>query len=155
MYAGRGGHWATVRTLMWAQADSDVHGDFDTYGIPLTIAVIPGYFATVRLLVAAGAEIGLHGGNEQMTAEQRAPGASRDFGVFARSRKEAIFPERALARKNPGRSLPPFHLGHFGGSEPKIHRPNISLHLFGITSADNRPGHGRMTQRPGDGGFPG
>lgn len=69
MYAVRGGHATAVQTLLKAGADPNVHGDYDTFEIPLTIAAWHGFFPIVRLLVAAGADVGLHGGYAQWTAE--------------------------------------------------------------------------------------
>jgi ankyrin repeat protein len=69
MYAVRGGHLESVLSLLRAKADPDVHGDYDTFDTPLTIAAWRGHFAIIRALVAAGANISLHGGNSQCTAE--------------------------------------------------------------------------------------
>ena len=69
MYAVRGNHLGAVQTLLRATADPDVHGDYDTFDTPLTIAAGHGYFLIVRALVAAGANVGLHGGYGQLTAE--------------------------------------------------------------------------------------
>jgi ankyrin repeat protein len=69
MYAVRGGHADSVLALLRAKADPDVHGDYDVFDTPLTIAAEHGYFPIVRALVAAGAEIRLHGGYGQRTAE--------------------------------------------------------------------------------------
>lgn len=62
MYAVRGGHTQTVESLLKAKADPDVHGDYDTFETPLTIAARKGFFPITRALVNAGANIGLHGG---------------------------------------------------------------------------------------------
>lgn len=69
MYAVRNGHAETVRVLLQSKADPDVHGDYDIFETPLTLAAGHGYFPIVRLLVAAGADVGLHGGYGQRTAE--------------------------------------------------------------------------------------
>ena len=69
MYAVRGGHAETVQALLRAKADPDVHGDYDTFDTPLTLAARHGCFAIVRALVAAGADVSLHGGYAQLTAE--------------------------------------------------------------------------------------
>jgi len=69
MYAVRGGHIESVRALLRAKADPDVHGDYDIFDTPLTIAAERGHFPIVRALVAAGADISLHGGYGQRTAE--------------------------------------------------------------------------------------
>jgi ankyrin repeat protein len=69
MYAVRGGHLGAVQTLLRAKADPDVHGDYDTFDTPLTIAAGRGHFAIVRALVAAGANISLYGGYAARTAE--------------------------------------------------------------------------------------
>jgi ankyrin repeat protein len=69
MYAVRRGDLAVVQTLLRAKANPDVHGDYDTFDIPLTLAAEQGSFALVRALVAAGANVGLHGGCAQLTAE--------------------------------------------------------------------------------------
>lgn len=68
-YAVRGGHTQTVLALLRAKADPDVHGDYDTFDTPLTLAAWNGYFPIVKALVAAGADTGLHGGYAQLTAE--------------------------------------------------------------------------------------
>jgi hypothetical protein len=52
-----------------AGADPDVHGDYETYEIPLTLAATRGFFQIVRALVAAGANTSLHGGYAGWTAE--------------------------------------------------------------------------------------
>jgi ankyrin repeat protein len=69
LYAVRAGNLETVQVLLRAKADPDVHGDYDTFETPLTIAAGHGYFPIVRALVAAGANISLHGGHAQRTAE--------------------------------------------------------------------------------------
>ncbi len=69
MYAVRGVHIETVQALLRAKADPDVHGDYETFDTPLTIAAERGCFSIVRALVAAGADISLHGGYGQRTAE--------------------------------------------------------------------------------------
>jgi hypothetical protein len=69
MYAVRDGHTKSVQILLKAGADPDVHGDYETYEIPLTLAARGGFFAIVRALVAAGANTGLRGGYAQLTAE--------------------------------------------------------------------------------------
>jgi ankyrin repeat protein len=69
MYAVRGGHTEAVQALLRAKADPDVHGDYETFDTPLTMAAAHGFFPIVRALVAAGAEVGLHGGIAQLTAE--------------------------------------------------------------------------------------
>lgn len=69
MYAVRDGHAKSVQILLQAGADPDVHGDHDTYEIPLTLAASHGFFPIVRALVAAGANTSLHGGYSQWTAE--------------------------------------------------------------------------------------
>jgi ankyrin repeat protein len=69
MYAVRDGHTKSVQILLQAGADPNVHGDYDTYEIPLTLAARAGYFPIVRALVAAGANTSLHGGYSQLTAE--------------------------------------------------------------------------------------
>jgi ankyrin repeat protein len=66
MYAVRQNHVETAQEVLRAKA---VHGDYDTFDIPLTIAAQSGFFSMVRLLVAAGANVGLHGGYSQLTAE--------------------------------------------------------------------------------------
>jgi hypothetical protein len=58
-----------VQALLAAGADPDVHGDYDTFEIPLTLAAGRGHFTIVRALVGAGANVGLHGGCSQWTAE--------------------------------------------------------------------------------------
>jgi ankyrin repeat protein len=69
MYAVRNGNVETVQTLLKAGADPDVHGDYDTFEIPLTLAAERGSFPIVRALVAAGADTSLHGGYSQLTPE--------------------------------------------------------------------------------------
>jgi ankyrin repeat protein len=69
MYAVREGHLEAVQALLAAGADPDVHGDYDTFEIPLTLAAWRGHFTIVRALVGAGANVGLHGGCSQWTAE--------------------------------------------------------------------------------------
>jgi len=69
MYAVRGGHTEAVQALLRAKADPDVHGDYETFDTPPTLAAEGGHFPIVRALVAAGADIGLHGGVPQWTAE--------------------------------------------------------------------------------------
>ena len=69
MYAVRDGHLEAVQALLAAKADPDVHGDYDTFETPLTLAAWRGHFAIVRLLVGAGADVGLHSGCGQATAE--------------------------------------------------------------------------------------
>lgn len=69
MYAVRDGHTKCVQILLKAGAKPDVHGDYDTYEIPLTLAATRGYFPIVRALVAAGANTDLHGGYAGWTAE--------------------------------------------------------------------------------------
>ena len=69
MYAVRGDHLDVVQSLLRAKADPDVHGDYDTFYTPLTLAAYNGSFAMVRALVAGGANVGLHGGPGQVTAE--------------------------------------------------------------------------------------
>ena len=69
MYAVRSGEVETVRVLLRAKADPDVHGDYATFDTPLTLAAERGFFPIVRALVAAGANVGLHGGFAQRTAE--------------------------------------------------------------------------------------
>ena len=69
MYAVRDGHTKSVQILLQGGADPDVHGDYETYEIPLTLAAWRGYFAIVRALVAAGANTSLRGGYSQWTAE--------------------------------------------------------------------------------------
>jgi ankyrin repeat protein len=44
MYAARGGHTSTVQTLLNAKADPDLHGDYDPFDTPLTIAAMYGFF---------------------------------------------------------------------------------------------------------------
>src|SRR5271154_6873853 len=55
IYAARGGHVEAVQILLRAKADPDVHGDYDIFDTPLTIAAEHGYFPIVRAFVAAGA----------------------------------------------------------------------------------------------------
>jgi ankyrin repeat protein len=69
MYAVRKGHVSVVQALLTAKADPDVHGDYDTFETPLTLAAWRGHYAIVRALVGAGANVGLHGGCGQATAE--------------------------------------------------------------------------------------
>jgi hypothetical protein len=69
MYAVRDGHTKSVQILLQAGADPNVHGDYDTYEIPLTLAAWRGFFPIVRALVAAGANTSLRGGYAQWTAE--------------------------------------------------------------------------------------
>jgi ankyrin repeat protein len=69
MYAVRNNHLDTVQALLRAKADPDVHGDYDIFDTPLTLAASFGYFPVVRALVAAGANVALHGGYAQLTAE--------------------------------------------------------------------------------------
>jgi ankyrin repeat protein len=69
MYAARDGHTKSVQILLQAGADPNVHGDYETYEIPLTLAARNGFFPIVRALVAAGADTGLRGGYAQLTAE--------------------------------------------------------------------------------------
>lgn len=69
MYAVRGGHERAVQTLLRANADPDVHGNYDTFDTPLIIAAERGHFPIVRALVAAGANVGLYGGHAGRTAE--------------------------------------------------------------------------------------
>lgn len=69
MYAARDGHTKSAQILLKAGADPNVHKDYDSYEIPLTLAARNGFFPIVRALVAAGAKTGLHGGYAQWTAE--------------------------------------------------------------------------------------
>jgi len=69
MYAVRDGHTKTVQILLHAGADPNVHGDYGTFEIPLTLAAERGFFPIVRALVAAGANTSLHGGYSGRTAE--------------------------------------------------------------------------------------
>jgi ankyrin repeat protein len=69
MYAVRDGHTKSVQILLHAGADPNVHGDDDSYEIPLTLAAWRGFFPIVRALVAVGANTSLHGGYAQLTAE--------------------------------------------------------------------------------------
>jgi ankyrin repeat protein len=69
MYAVRNNHPDAVQALLRAKADPDVHGDYDIFDTPLTLAASYGFFPIVRALVAAGANVALHGGYGQLTAE--------------------------------------------------------------------------------------
>jgi ankyrin repeat protein len=69
MYAVRDGHTKSAQILLHAGADPNVHGDDDTFEIPLTLAAWRGFFPIVRALVAAGANTSLHGGYSGWTAE--------------------------------------------------------------------------------------
>ena len=69
MYAVQYGYVETIQELLNAKADPNVHGDYDIFDTPLTIAARKGFFPIVRLLVAAGANVGIHAGYSQLTAE--------------------------------------------------------------------------------------
>jgi ankyrin repeat protein len=69
MYAVRDDYLEVVQELLSAGADPNVHGDYDTFDTPLTLAAWRGHFTIVRALVGADADVGLHGGVGQLTAE--------------------------------------------------------------------------------------
>jgi hypothetical protein len=69
MYAVRDGHTKSAQILLKSGADPDVHGDYETFETPLTLAAWRGFFPIIRALVAAGANTDLRGGYSQWTAE--------------------------------------------------------------------------------------
>jgi hypothetical protein len=58
-----------------------------------------------------------------------------------------------LRPEGTGGFLSALHFGGFQRRKPEIHCADDAVHLLRIACADNRTGHCRMAQRPGDGGF--